>query len=235
MFREVLLPNAPKLVSAGENSAVFEVAQLYPGYGVTIGNALRRVLLSSIKGAAISRVHFDNVLHEFSTIPGVLDDVLDICLNLKQVRLSYPGDEPAELILAIKGKGEVKAGDIKGHGGLEVKNPDLVILTVTNDKTAFTMKLTAEKGIGYLPAELQRKERVEPGTIVLDAIFSPIRNVSYEVENMRVQDRTDFNLLRLTIETDGTIKPEEALSQATETLAKQLQVVLDGLNPKSSE
>lgn len=229
MFREVLFSNPPKLVSAGQNNAVFEISQLYPGYGVTIGNSLRRVLLSSIKGVALTRVHFENVLHEFSTIPGVLEDVLDITLNLAQVRLNFPGDEPAELKLEKKGKGELRAKDIKGPGGLEVTTPELLIATLTDDKSELKMILTAEKGIGYVPAEEREKDRVESGTIMLDAMFSPVRNVAYEVENMRVQEKTDFNLLRLTIETDGTVKPEEALGQAIEILIKQFQIILEGI------
>lgn len=229
MFREVLFSNPPKLVSAGENSAVFEISQLYPGYGVTIGNSLRRVLLSSIKGVALTQVHFENVLHEFSSVPGVIEDVLDITLNLQQVRLTFPGDEPLELRLEKKGKGELRAKDIQGPGGLEVKNPELLIASLTDDKTKLQMILTAEKGIGYISAEARERERIEPGTIVLDAMFTPIRNVAYEVEQMRVQDRTDFNLLRLSIETDGTIKPEEALRQATEILIKQFQIILGGI------
>jgi DNA-directed RNA polymerase subunit alpha len=225
MFKEVLLPNPPKLVSSEKNSAVFEISGLYPGYGITIGNALRRVLLSSIGGVAITKVHFENVLHEFSGIPGILEDVLDITLNLKQVRLNFPGQDSVDLIVEKSGKGEIKAKDIKGPGGLFVANPEQIIATITDDKMKFKIQMLAERGIGYVPAEVMEKERIEPGTIMLDAIFSPIKNVAFEVENMRIQERTDFNLLRLSIETDGTITPENALKQATGILIKYFKVI----------
>lgn len=225
MFKEVLLPNPPKLVSSGENLAVFEISGLYPGYGITIGNVLRRGLMSSINGAAITKAHFENVLHEFSSLPGILEDVLDITLNLKQVRLTFPGNDSVDLRIEKTGKGEVRAKDIKGPGGLFIANPEQLIATITDDKAKFHINMVAEKGIEYIPSEMREKERVEPGTIVLDAIFSPIKNVSYEVEDMRVQDRTNFNLLRLSIETDGTIKPEEALKQTIEILIKHFQML----------
>ena len=225
MFKEVSLPTTPKLVSSGENSAVFEIPSLYPGYGITIGNALRRVLLSSVGGCAITKAHFDTGLHEFSTLPGILEDTLDIILNLKQVRLDFPGEDSVDLTIEKTGKGEIRAKDIKGPGGLIIANPEQLIATITEDKAKLKINLIAERGVGYIPAEMREKDRVEPGSIVLDAMFSPVKNISFEVEDMRVQDRTDFNLLRLSIETDGTMKPEEALKQATEILIKHFQII----------
>lgn len=225
MIKELIFPESVKLVASEKNKAVFEISPLYPGYGITIGNALRRVLLSSIKGTAITTVHIEGVLHEFSTIPGVLEDVLDILLNLKQVRIKYSGEDPIELELVKSGEGEVFAGDIKTPAGVEIVNPELKICTITNKETTFKAILIATRGYGYSPAEERSKERVEPGTILLDAIFSPVVNVSYEVENIVYKGRADYNLLRLTIETDGTIKPEEALMEASEILIKHFSLI----------
>lgn len=225
MVNDLIFPNKPKLVSSEKNKAIFDISPLYPGYGVTIGNALRRVLLSSIQGAAITVVHIENVLHEFSTIPGVLEDVLDITLNLKQVRIKYEGLEPIELELEKSGIGEVYAKDIKCPIGVEIVNGDQLIATITSKDTKLKMKMIVEKGYGYSSAESRIKERVEPGTIYLDAIFSPIINVGYTVENIVYKERTDFNLLRLSIETDGTITPEEALQKACEILIDHFKIV----------
>lgn len=225
MIKELIFPESIKLVASEENKGVFEISPLYPGYGVTIGNALRRVLLSSIKGSAITTVSIEGVLHEFSTIPGVLEDVIDIILALKQIRIKYEGEEPVEMELEKSGEGEVFAGDIKTPFGVEIVNPNLKICTITNKDTTLKMKFIVEKGYGYSPAEERTKERVEPGTIVLDAIFSPIVNVSYEVENIVYKGRADYNLLRLTIETDGTIKPEEALLEAADILIKHFSII----------
>ncbi len=225
MIKELILPEKPKLVSSEKNKATFEIAPLYPGYGVTIGNALRRVLLSSIRGAAITLVHIENVLHEFTSIPGVLEDVIDILLALKKVRVKYEGEEPVELELYKKGEGEIYAKDIKCPAGVEIVNPELKIATITSSEAEIKMKLTVEKGYGYSSAEEREKERVEPGTIVLDAIFSPIVNVSYEVENIVYRERADYNLLRITIETDGTITPDKALKDAAEILIKHFTII----------
>ncbi|MFH7882610.1 MAG: DNA-directed RNA polymerase subunit alpha [Candidatus Aenigmatarchaeota archaeon] len=225
MIKELIFPESIKLVASEKNKAVFEISPLYPGYGVTIGNALRRVLLSSIKGTAITTVHIEGVLHEFSTIPGILEDVIDILLNLKQVRIKYFGEDPVEMVIEKAGEGEVFAGDIKAPAGVEVVNPELKICTITNKDTTFKATLIATRGYGYSPAEERTKERVEPGTIVLDAIFSPVVNVSYEVENIVYKGRADYNLLRLTIETDGSISPQEALLEASEILIKHFSLI----------
>lgn len=225
MIKELVLPEKPKLVFSEKNKAIFEIAPLYPGYGVTIGNALRRVLLSSIKGTAITLVHLENVLHEFSSIPGVLEDVIDILLALKKVRIKYDGEEPIELELYKKGEGSIYAKDIKCPAGIEIVNPDLKIATITSNDTEIKMILTVEKGYGFSSAEEREKDRAEPGTIVLDAIFSPIINVTYEVENIVHKERADYNLLRITLETDGTITPEQALKEASEILIKHFEII----------
>lgn len=226
MINDLILPEKPKLVFSEANKAIFEIKTLYPGYGVTLGNALRRVLLSSLVGAAITRVKIENILHEFSTLPGVLEDILDITLNLKKVRIKMDIEGPVELTLEAKGNREVKAKDIKTVTGVKIVNPDQHIATLTSDKAELKMILTVEKGRGFSPAEERTKERLLPGEIVLDAIFSPVINATYEIENIRYQERTDYNLLRLTIETDGTKTPEEALEEATKILIDQFNVFL---------
>ncbi len=231
IINEIIFPQKPKLVSSEKNKATFEISPLYPGYGVTIGNALRRVLLSSIKGSAITRVHIENVLHEFSTIEGVLEDVLDITLNLKQIRIKTFHDDPVELELDVSGKREVRAKDIKCPPGVEIANPEQLIATLTKDDAKLKMKLYVEKGYGFSLAESRtREENLPVGFIELDAIFSPIVNVGYEVENIVYQGRVDFNLLRLTIETDGTISPEEALKSATEILINHFRIINEALS-----
>lgn len=229
MLKEIVYPESIKLVASEKNKAIFEISPLYPGYGITIGNALRRVLLSSIRGAAITTVKIEGVLHEFSTIPGVLEDVIDILLNLKQVRIKYSGEEPIELQIEKSGEGEVYAGDIKAPSQVEIVNPELKICTITDKNASFKGTLIVERGYGYSPAEERTKERVEPGVIALDAIFSPITNVSYEVEDIVYKGRTDYNLLRLTIETDGSITPEEALKEACEILIKHFTEINEAL------
>jgi len=226
MINDLILPEKPKLVLADGNKAVFEISPLYPGYGVTLGNALRRVLLSSLVGAAITSVKIENVLHEFSTIPGVLEDVLDITFNLKRVRIKMDIEGPVELKLEAKGKKEVRAGDIKKVAGIEIVNPDLLIATLTSSQAELKMTLIVEKGRGYSPAEERMKGKVVAGEIILDAIFSPVINAIYEIENIRYAERTDYNLLRLTIETDGTKKPEEAFEEAIKILQDQLSALL---------
>lgn len=225
IINDLVLPEKPKLILKEGNKAVFEIKPLYPGYGVTLGNALRRVLLSSLVGAAITKVKIKDVLHEFSTIPGVLEDVLDIVLNLKKVRIKMDIEGPVELSLDVKGKKEVKAKDIKTPAGVTIVNPDHLIATLTSDSAELNMTMIVEKGRGFSLAEEHHKERLIAGEIVLDAIFSPVINAVYEVENIRYQEKTDYNLLRLTIETDGTISPEEALKQAIEILIEHLNVI----------
>lgn len=227
MINDLILPEKPKLVFFEGNKGVFEVSPIYPGYGVTLGNALRRVLLSSLVGAAITRVKINNVIHEFSTLPGVLEDVLDIVLNLKKVRIKMDIDNPVEVTLEAKGKTEVKAKDINVVSGLQILNPDHHIATLTDDKAEIKMVLTIEKGRGFSLAEERTKDKLLPGEITLDAIFSPVINAVYEVENIRYKDRTDYNLLRLTIETDGTKTPEECLEEAVRILIDQFSVFLN--------
>lgn len=226
MINDLILPEKPKLVFSETTKAVFEIQPLYPGYGVTLGNTLRRVLLSSLVGSAITKVKIKDVAHEFSTLPGVLEDILDITLNLKKVRIRMDIDGPFELTLEAKGKREVKAKDIKVVSGLKIVNPEHHLATLTNDNAHLEMSLIVEKGRGYSSAEERVKERILPGEIFLDAIFSPVINVSYEVENIRYRERTDYNLLRLTIETDGTKTPEECFDEGVKIILDQFKVFL---------
>jgi len=200
-----------KRIEEDDRRGVFHYEGLYTGYGVTAGNALRRVLLSSIPGAAITKMKIQNVDHEFSTLPGMVEDIVEFSLNLKKVRFHFFADEAQALTLHIKGEREVTAGDIKETAFVKVVNPELHIATLTKKNAELEVELTIEKGIGYVPAESRRLERLQIGTIILDAIFSPLTRVEFAVENMRVGDRTDYNRLKIEIETDGSITPSEAL------------------------
>ncbi len=218
------LPLQPKIIEKKENIAVFEIEALYPGYGVTIGNALRRVLLSSLQGAAITQVKIKGVHHEFSTISGVLEDVIIISLNLKQLRFKIYSEEPQKATLKIKGEKEIKASDFELPAQLELVNKNAHIATLTDKKSELEMEILVEKGLGYEPAERRKKDKLGVGVIALDAIFTPVRKVTFKVENMRVGERTDFDRLFLEIETDGTITPEEAFSQTSEILLSHFSI-----------
>ena len=221
----IALPSKPRVVSESERSSVYEIDGLYPGYGYTLGNSLRRIILSSLPGAAVTSVKMPGVAHEFSTIEGVKEDVVTLLLNVRKMRLKLLSDEPQTLTLSVKGPKTVTAADFDVPGQVEVLNPEQHIAEVTG-KVTLEMEVRAERGLGYVPKEVHQKERVDIGTIALDAIFSPIRRVNYEVENMRVGDRTDFNRLRLLIETDGTITAREALERSIETMIHQLRAIV---------
>ena len=220
----IALPSKPRVISESERSGTYEIDGLYPGYGYTLGNSLRRIILSSLQGAAVTHVKIPGVPHEFSTIEGVKEDVVTLLLNIRKIRLKLLTDEPQTIRLNVKGPKEVTAADIKTPQ-VEVLNPESHIAEVTG-KVNLEIELRAERGLGYIPKEAHQKERVDIGTIALDAIFSPIRRVNYEVENMRVGDRTDFNRLRILIETDGTIAPREALERSIETMIHQLKAIV---------
>jgi DNA-directed RNA polymerase subunit alpha len=221
----IALPSKPRVVSETERSGTYEIDGLYPGYGYTLGNSLRRIILSSLPGAAVTHVKIPGVAHEFSTIEGVKEDVVTILLNIRKIRFKLLTDEPQTITVSVKGPKVITAADLKLPGQVEVLNPEQHIADITG-KVNFEMELRAERGLGYIAKEAHQKERVEIGTIALDAIFSPIRRMNYEVENMRVGDRTDFNRLRLVIETDGTIEPHEALESSIETMIHQLKAVV---------
>jgi DNA-directed RNA polymerase subunit alpha len=221
----IALPSKPRVVSESERSGTYEIDGLYPGYGYTLGNSLRRIIHSSLPGAAVTHVKIPGVSHEFSTIEGVKEDVVTILLNIRKIRFKLLSDESQTITLSVKGPQSVTAGDLVLPGQVEVLNPEQHIAEVSG-KVQFELELRAERGLGYIPKEEHQKERVDIGTIALDAIFSPIRRANYEVENMRVGDRTDFNRLRIIIETDGTLAPREALERAIETMIHQLKAVV---------
>jgi DNA-directed RNA polymerase subunit alpha len=222
----VTLPSKPRVVSEDELKGIFEIDNLYPGYGHTLGNSLRRIILSSLPGAAITQVKIEGAPHEFSTLEGVREDVITILLNLRRVRLTLHGDEPVTITLKKSGTGMVTAGDLVTPSQVEILNADQHIAEITAKGTTLEMEILVEKGLGYVPREVHQKEKVEIGTIALDAVFTPIRRANYEVENMRVGDRTDYNRLRVFIETDGTFSPRVALEKAIEIMIHQLKSVI---------
>jgi DNA-directed RNA polymerase, alpha subunit len=222
-------PNQVYMVEATEFKGRFEFAPLEPGYGITIGNALRRVLLSSLEGYAITSLKISEVVHEFDTIPNVIDDVTNIILNLKQVRFKHiAGAETSESIsITISNKEVLKAKDLEeGMANFKVLNPDHVICSM--DKSAeFTMELKIEKGRGYLPADENKNVSKEIGWIGIDAIFTPIVNVMYSVEDERVEQKTDYNKLILEIQTDGSVHPKQALKEAAKILIQHFMLFTD--------
>ncbi|MHB8660640.1 MAG: DNA-directed RNA polymerase subunit alpha [Minisyncoccota bacterium] len=225
MEYHITLPSKPRVVSEEEKQGVYEIDSLYPGYGHTLGNSLRRIILSSLPGAAITQVKIEGVPHEFATIDGVRETVMEVLLNLKRVHFVLHGDEPQTISLTAKGTTEVTAKNFKLPSQVEIKNPEQHIADLSG-KATLELEATVERGLGYVPREVLTKDKVDIGTIALDATFTPIRRVNYEVENMRVGDRTDFNRLRILIETNGAIAPREALEQSIETMIHQLKAVV---------
>jgi DNA-directed RNA polymerase subunit alpha len=219
----------PRIVheEINEDRGVFVIEPLDRGFGYTFGNSLRRVLLSSLEGAAVTAVKIEGVSHEFTTLPGVREDVTDIILNLKNLIVLLHGDSPEiEVHIAKKGAGAVTAADIQAPADLEILNPDLELANL-NDKGKLEMTLTIGRGRGYVPAELNRGPETTIGVIPIDSIFSPVRRVSYDVEAARVGQRTDYDKLRLDVTTDGSIEPRDAIGQAAEILIRQLAIFTD--------
>ncbi len=233
MKHDIILPGKPTPIKEEGNQGQYEINGLYPGYGHTLGNSLRRVILSSLPGSAITTVKIDGVDHEFSTIEGVREDVITILLNLKRVQVRLDGDEPVTFTLKFKGEGAHDLSDQTIPGQIEIMNLDQNILTIAKKSTSVSIDVTVEKGLGYVSREFITKGRADIGTLALDAIFSPIRRVNYEVENMRVGDRTDYNKLRIFIETDGTISPREVLENSVEIMIAQLRSVMGVEDPFS--
>jgi len=231
----ISLPQKPKTTKKAPNISIFEIEGLYPGYGATIGNSLRRVLLSSLPGAAVTQMKIKGVQHEFSNIPGVLEDVITIGLNLKQLRFKMYTEEPQKARLKIKGEKEVKGSDFELPSQVELINKSSHIATLTEKRAELDIEIQIEKGIGYVSVERRKKEKLEIGVIALDAIFTSLRRVSFNVENMRVGDRTDFDRLTLEIETDGTITPEEAFLQASEILVKHFSLLFESVTVPKEE
>ena len=226
MTHDLIIPSKPKIIAEHGVTGTYEIDGLYPGYGHTLGNSLRRIVLSSLPGAAVTKVKIKGIEHEFSAIDGIKEDVITILLSLKKLRVRIASDEPVVLTLKSKGVKEITAKDIDAPGQVEILNGDLHLASLTDKSAELDMEITVEKGLGYVSKEIIQKERVDIGSITLDAAFTPIRKANYEVENMRVGDRTDFNRLRMTIETDGTITPREALEQAITLMIHQLKAIV---------
>lgn len=219
-------PQEVRITSIGENTGKVEILGCYPGYGATLGNALRRVLLSSLEGAAIHSVKIKGVSHEFSTIEGVMEDVVQIILNLKQVRFKTHSDENIVVTLKKKGEGVVTAGDIKVSSDIEVVNPELVIATITDKKVELDMEIEVDRGLGYVAVESRERDEKQIGVIAIDSVYSPVKRVNYEVENMRVGKRTDYDKVTLEILTDGSITPDVAFQKAATILVDQFTALV---------
>ena len=224
MLYPIQLPEL-KAVHEDGNKATFAIEPLHSGYGMTLGNSLRRVILSSLGGAAVTAVKIDTVSHEFSTIDGVKEDVVEVILNLKKLRFRVFSDEPQFLILNASGAGAVTATSIKGNSEVEIVNPEQVIATLANAKTKISLEIKVEKGRGYVPVENREGEKLEVGMIAVDALYSPVQRVRYNVENTRVGQMTDLDRLVIEVETDGTITPHDAVSQAAELLVEHFMVI----------
>ncbi len=226
-MENILLPSRVSIEEGQhDREAQLIVEPCFHGYGTTVGNALRRVLLSSLVGAAVTSVKIKGFTHEFQAIPNVKEDVLQIILNFKQVRVRLHTDEPVKLELHVKGKKIVTAGDIEANADVDIVNADLELCTLTDDSASFDMELTVERGRGFSPTEGRDTSGYDLGTVAIDALFSPIRNVSYRVEETRVGEITDYDKLILTIETDGTITPREAIEEATKILMNYFSIIV---------
>lgn len=215
-----------KTISDDGKKGIFHIEGLYTGYGLTLGNALRRVLLSSLPGAAVTQVKIKGVPHEFTSIPGMKEDILEFTLNLKKVRFKFFADQPQVLTLKIKGEKQIKASDIKTTAQVEIANPKIHLADLTDKKAVLDAELTVEKGLGYSPAAKRKLQRLVIGTIVLDAIFSPIERITFSVEDMRLRERTDYNRLKLNLETDGTISPSQAMNKAVNILKEHFEKII---------
>lgn len=218
MLQPIFLPDHIEITDEREHEATFVIHPYHPGYGPTVGNALRRVLLSSLPGAAITHMKIDGVSHEFTALDGMKEDLVTLILNLKQVRLTSRSEEPIEIKLSVKGAKAVTAGDFKTPPEITIANPDLPLATLTDKKATLVLTCTVEQGRGYVPSETREREIRDIGTVAIDAIFTPVQRVSFQIENARVGQATDYHKLYLTISTDGTITPQEALRAAASIL-----------------
>jgi DNA-directed RNA polymerase subunit alpha len=225
-MESLLLPSKIRFTRGERPTQGVLVAEPFAqGYGTTVGNALRRVLLSSLPGAAITSVKIKGVEHEFSAIPHVKEDVLEVILNLKAIRLKSFSAEPVKLSLSVKGEKAVTAADFRANADVEIVNPEALIATLTDKGATLEMEVTIEQGRGYRTTDDRSKEKLELGTIAIDALYSPVLNVSYKVEATRLGDRTDYDKLVLSIETDGTVDPLDAAKSAVEILSDHLSLL----------
>ncbi|HEC93925.1 MAG TPA: DNA-directed RNA polymerase subunit alpha [Candidatus Kaiserbacteria bacterium] len=234
MEYHITLPSKPRIVSEEGNQGIYEIDTLYPGYGHTLGNSLRRIILSSLPGAAITGLKIEGVPHEFATIDGMRETVIEMILKLKRVHFVLHGDDQQTIKLSVKGPAKVTAVDFSLPSQVEIANPDQHIADLA-DNGVLEFEAVIERGLGYVPRDSITKERVNTGIIALDTTFTPVRRINYEVENMRVGDRTDFNRLRILIETNGTITPREALEHSIEIMVNQLRAIIGFQEPQKQQ
>ncbi|MEI2734554.1 MAG: DNA-directed RNA polymerase subunit alpha [Rhodoblastus sp.] len=235
-WQELIKPNKLEIALGDDPKRIATIVAepLERGFGLTLGNALRRILLSSLQGAAITSVHIDGVLHEFSSIPGVREDVTDIVLNIKDIAIKMQGDGPKRMTLKKQGPGQVTAGDIATPGDVQVLNPNLVICTL-DDGAEIRMEFTVATGKGYVPAERNRAEDAPIGLIPVDSLYSPVKKVSYRIENTREGQVLDYDKLTMTVETNGAISPEDSVAYAARILQDQLNVFVNFEEPRREE
>ncbi|MCC0021509.1 MAG: DNA-directed RNA polymerase subunit alpha [Nitratireductor sp.] len=233
-WSELIKPNKLEIVSSNATKAVIVAEPLERGYGLTLGNALRRVLLSSLQGAAVTAVQIDGVLHEFSSINGVREDVTDIVLNIKEIAIRMEGEGPKRMVVRKEGPGVVTAGDIQTIGDVEILNPDLVICTL-DEGAEIRMELTVDTGKGYVPADRNRAEDAPIGLIPVDSLYSPVRKVSYKIDATREGQVLDYDKLTLTVETDGAVTPDDAVAYAARILQDQLSIFVNFDEPVKEE
>lgn len=235
-MESLLLPSKIRFAKGERaNQGILTVEPCAQGYGTTLGNAMRRVLLSSLPGAAVTAVKIKGVDHEFSTIPNVKEDVLEIILNLKTLRLKCFSEQPVKLTLSSKGEGQVTAKDFGKNADVEIMNDGLVIATLTDKSASLEMEVTVEQGRGYRTTEERAKEKLDLGTIAIDALYSPVLNVSYKVEATRLGEKTDYDKLILSVETDGTVDPIDACRTAVSIVLDHLNLLNDSLKDMTYE
>ena len=230
-WQELIKPNKVEFSSSSRTKATLVAEPLERGFGLTLGNALRRILLSSLRGAAVTAVQIDGVLHEFSSIPGVREDVTDIVLNIKEIAIKMDGDDPKRMVVRKQGPGQVTAGDIQTVGDIEILNPGHVICTL-DEGAEIRMEFTVNTGKGYVASERNRPEDAPIGLIPVDSLFSPVRKVSYKVENTREGQILDYDKLTMTIETNGAITPDDSVAYAARILQDQLNVFVNFEEPR---
>jgi DNA-directed RNA polymerase subunit alpha len=235
IHKNILLPGKINIISEDGNKGTYEIDKLYPGYGHTLGNSLRRVVLSSIEGVAVTRVFIDGVAHEFSTIDGVKEDAINLILNLKKVVFKMHSEEPVKLSINVSKTGEITAKDIELPSQVEIINSDQYLFTLEKGKK-INIEFEISKGLGYVSKEqIKGSEKLKIGEIIMDASFTPIRRTSYKVSSTRVGDRTDFNKISFFIETDGSITPFESLTSSVSIMRKQLSALLDNNDQEQTD
>lgn len=232
---EIKLPSQIESKKIEDNYSQIVIASCYPGYGTTLGNALRRILLSSLPGAAATAVKIKGVNHEFSTIKNVKEDVIEIILNIKQLNFEVYSDEPVELLLKVKGKKGVTAKDFEKNSEVKIINTAQKIATLTSKDAELDMKIIVQKGRGYVPVEAREKEKLDVGYIAIDAVYTPVKNVNFKIEHVRVEQMTNYDKLILDVKTDGTITPEAAVANAADILVDHFSLIKDSFATASNK